>query len=132
MALGMITGLHNEICVQDIGLSGITEADGLAVGRPSKFVGQTIRHMLAGEFTVKDSKLYKYLGLLDKSEGIFVEPSSCAGFEGPVGLSKYKEAERFISDSHLDEVIDNCTQIVWATGGSLVPEDIRTEYLRKA
>ncbi len=131
MALGMITDLHNEICVQDIGLSGITEADGLAVGRPSKFVGQTIRHMLAGEFTVKDSKLYKYLRLLDKSEGIFIEPSSCAGFEGPVGLSKYKEAERFISDKQLDKVINNCTQIVWATGGSLVPDDIREEYLKK-
>ena len=54
MLLGVMTGLHNDICVQDIGLSGQTAADGLAVGRPSKFVGKTIAHMLAGEFTIGD------------------------------------------------------------------------------
>ena len=54
MLLGVMTGLHNDICVQDIGLSGKTAADGLAVGRPSKFVGKTIAPMLGGEFTVED------------------------------------------------------------------------------
>lgn len=52
MLLGMATGLHNEICVQDIGLSGLTHADGLAVGRPSGFVGKVVEPLLSGEFTL--------------------------------------------------------------------------------
>ena len=39
MVLGMATELHNQNCVQDVGLTGLTHADGLAVGRPSGFVG---------------------------------------------------------------------------------------------
>ncbi len=67
MVLGIATGLHSEICVQDIGLSGKTEADGLAVGRPSKFVGKAVEHLLSGEFTIEDEKLYVYMKeLLDR------------------------------------------------------------------
>ena len=62
MLLGVMTGLHNDICVQDIGLSGLTAADGLAVGRPSKFVGKTVARMLAGEFTIEDDNLYRFMG----------------------------------------------------------------------
>lgn len=132
MALGMITGLHDGICVQDIGLTGQTEADGLAVGRPSKFVGKTIGRMLAGEFTLCDGKLYHYMKELTDSEGIFIEPSSCAAFEGPARLEKDGACRAFLEKQGLWEKMGDAAHIVWATGGSLVPRDVREEYRRKA
>lgn len=132
MGLGMITGLHDKICVQDIGLTGQTEADGLAVSRPSKFVGKTIRHMLAGEFTLEDKKLYRYMKALSETEGIFIEPSACAAFEGPARLFTVKETVHFLKERGLSEKMANSIHIVWATGGSLVPEKVREEYYNKS
>ncbi len=128
MALGMITGLHDKICVQDINLTGQTEADGLAVSRPSKFVGKTIYNMLAGEFTVDDKKIYRYMKELLDSEHIFIEPSSCAAFIAPEKIFHTD----FLAKYNLAKNKSNITHIVWATGGSLVPEDIRKEYCSKA
>lgn len=128
MALGMITEKNSDICVQDIGLSGKTHADGLAVGRPSGFVGTVMRHLLAGELTVQDAKLYEYMRDLLESEGIFLEPSACAGFVGPVKISQSGEGLLYVKSGKLEKKWDQATHIVWATGGSLVPEEMREEY----
>lgn len=128
MLLGMATGLNNEISVQDIGLTGQTHADGLAVGRPSGFVGSVMKHMLSGEFTVRDARLYDYMRTLLDTEEIFLEPSACAGFQGPVFLNKKKETCRYLERNGLTEKMEQAVHIVWATGGSLVPEEIREEY----
>ena len=76
MVLGMATGLHNQICVQDIGLSGKTHADGLAVGRASSLVGKIMEPLLTGEVTLEDYKIYDYMRDLRDTEGLFIEPSS--------------------------------------------------------
>lgn len=112
MLLGMATGKGLDICVRDIGLTGLTHADGLAVGRPSGFVGRVMENLLDGIATVQDYRLYDHMRLLEETEGIFIEPSSCAAFQG-VRLVKAPE---------------QATHILWATGGSLVPRNIREQY----
>ena len=128
MILGMATGLHNQVCVQDIGLTGLTHADGLAVGRPSGFVGKVMEPLLSGEFTLKDQWLYEYMRALWDTENIFIEPSSCAAFEGPLKLTRYAETRKYIKEHGLEDKMEQSAHIVWATGGKLVPENIREEY----
>jgi D-serine dehydratase len=126
--LGMATELHNNICVQDIGLTGLTHADGLAVGRPSGFVGKVMEPMLSGEFTIDDKRLYDYMRELLDSEDIFLEPSACAAFQGPVKLLECEETIEYLKAHGLEDKLENITHIAWATGGRLVPEEIREEY----
>ena len=128
MLLGMATGLHNDISVQDVGLTGLTHADGLAVGRPSGFVGKVMEPLLSGEFTLEDKRLYDYMRNLLETEDIFLEPSACAAFEGPVSLLQYEETKAYIKEKGLWDKMDDAVHIAWATGGRLVPEDIREEY----
>ena len=128
MLVGMATGLNQEISVQDIGLTGLTHADGLAVGRPSGFVGRVMKNLLGGEFTIRDGKLYDYMRDLLGTENIFLEPSACASFEGPIQIERNESARKYLQENHLGEKMKNATHIAWATGGSLVPEAIREEY----
>ena len=123
MTLGLVTGKFEKISATDIGLSGMTEADGLAVSRPSALVSPLMAKLLDGCFTVRDERLYPYLANLGELENLWIEPSACAAFPGP-GL---------VSSNIIinDEEDYNPINIVWATGGSAVPEDIMQEYYRK-
>ncbi|MBQ0140784.1 MAG: D-serine ammonia-lyase [Kurthia sp.] len=105
MLLGMATGKHHKISVQDIGLSNLTAADGLAVGKASKFVGELMMPILDGILTVSDDELYEEIFHLYTSESIKVEPSAIAGVMGP--LRSQQQAK---------------THLVWLTGGGMVPE----------
>lgn len=126
MLLGLASGLQNAICVQDIGLTGRTAADGLAVSRPSGFVGETVKAIVSGGFTVSDEHLFTDLHALHETERLFVEPSACAGFAGAVELSKMTD---YLESSGLGAHWENAAHIVWATGGALVPEGEREKYL---
>ena len=130
MLVGLESGKMNDICVQDVGLSGITEADGLAVGRPSGLVCRFMNLMMAGEFTVDDSRLNYYLRKLYNSEGLFIEPSSCAGFIGPATISTDDDARRYLMQNELEDKMADAIHVAWATGGSMVPQDIRDKLLR--
>lgn len=128
MLLGMATGRNSEIAVTDIDLTGKTHADGLAVGRPSGFVGRVMEGFLSGEFTVADARLYDDLRLLEASEGLFAEPSACAAFAGPKGLFAYPEGKAYLEKHGLAPHMDDAVHIAWLTGGSLVPEEARQAY----
>lgn len=128
MVLGMATGLHEKISVRDIGITGITHADGLAVGRPSGLVGKLMDSILSGIFTLEDYKLYDYLRSLDLSEHKRIEPSSCAAFEGAVTLMKHEESRKYIEE-RIGKNIENAYHICWATGGRMVPQEDMEKFL---
>lgn len=70
MLLGVHTGLHDEIAVQDLGIDNMTAADGLAVGRASGFVGRAMERLINGFYTIDDARMYHHLGELSELEGI--------------------------------------------------------------
>lgn len=125
MLLGVMTGRHDGIAVQDIGLTGRTTADGLAVSRPSKLVGRLVGDLLDGLFTVEDRRMDRLVPELWERERIFVEPSATAGF--PV-YARIQEDEAYAARFG-DERLENATHIVWATGGGMVPQEERKKYL---
>jgi D-serine dehydratase len=127
MLLGLMTGLHDQVSVQDFGLDNQTEADGLAVGRPSGFVGKFLEKEISGIYTVDDDKLFTLLTILADTEGIYLEPSALAGFLGPVKLSNAQAG----GNDKLENSMINATHIVWGTGGSMVPEDEMKKYYER-
>lgn len=127
MLLGMSTNEHDNVCVQDFGIDSITVADGLAVGRPSKFVGKVMSELLAGIITVDDEKLFYYLKLLADKENVYLEPSALAGFKGLESLFEL-DAPLYNKVIITPEQIENGTHIVWSTGGNMVPEDVMKKY----
>ncbi|HHV41251.1 MAG TPA: D-serine ammonia-lyase [Clostridiaceae bacterium] len=129
--LGLATGLHSEISVQDIGLSGSTEADGLAVARASAPVCKKVESFLAGAFTVQDQHLYRLLSTLQDTEGISLEPSALAGMPGPFVLNSDIASQAWLRDNELLEKMDKATHIVWATGGSMVPATEMREFIER-
>lgn len=132
MLLGLMTGRHNAVSVNDFGLDNITDADGLAVGRPSGFVGKTLERDISGVFTVADEHLYRLLKQLADTENIFLEPSALAGFPGPWELAASKEGRRYVEKWKLENVMPAATHIVWATGGGMVPADILKAFYSRA
>lgn len=129
MLLGVHTGLHDNISVQDIGIDNVTAADGLAVGRASGFVGRAMERLLDAYYTVSDENMFRHLRLLEQSEGILLEPSALAGMAGPNIISNNKE---YLKRHEIDDAsMGSVTHIVWATGGGMVPEMEMQAYLNR-
>lgn len=127
MLLGVYTQLHEGISVQEIGIDNVTAADGLAVGRASGFVGRAMERLIDGYYTIDDQKLYDLLSLLNKEEGIKLEPSALAGMTGAVHVTQAKD---YLQGLSLDsQKMQNATHLVWATGGGMVPADEMQKYL---
>ncbi len=128
MLIGSLTGEHDKVCVQDFGIDNITAADGLAVGRPSAFVGKTVSGLLSGIYTVSDDLLYKLLAGMYDSESIKLEPSALAGVIGPTRLYGTTEGKAYLDKYNLSSKMETSTHIAWATGGSMVPESEMKNY----
>lgn len=130
MLLGVHTGLHDAISVQEIGIDNITAADGLAVGRASGFVGRAMERLIDGYYTIDDTEMYNLLSLLNQTESIKLEPSALAGMTGSVHVTQ--NTDYLQSKSLTPEVMANTTHLVWATGGGMVPQDEMDKYLSQA
>lgn len=127
MLLGVYTQLHDGISVQEVGIDNIMAADGLAVGRASGFVGRAMERLIDGYYTIDDQELYNLLSLLNKEEGIQLEPSALAGMTGAIHVSQAKD---YLQGLSLDsQKMHNATHLVWATGGGMVPTDEMQKYL---
>ena len=122
MLLGVHTGWHDRISVQDIGIDNVTAADGLAVGRPSGFVGRAMQRLIDGYATVTDEELYRLLALLEQTQGLCLEPSAVAGFAGIAPV---------LAAPHYRATLDGATHLVWGTGGSMVPQAEMAAYVAR-
>ncbi|WP_110954954.1 D-serine ammonia-lyase [Anaerosinus massiliensis] len=130
MLLGLMTRQHDKVSAQQFGIDNITAADGLAVGKPSGFVGKTLEKDISGVFTVQDNPLYKLLQTLANVEGIYLEPSAAAGFVGPVKLCSSSAGKNYLNHHRLTDKMTDATHIIWATGGGMVPKNIMHDFLK--
>ena len=128
--IGIASGRYEDCNVGDFGLTGMSAADGLACASPSGLVTRLCSNLVSGDFTVKDAILFDYMRMLKETEDVFIEPSSCAAFTGPVTLTKFEDGQDYLEMWGLDEeTMANATQICWATGGRLVPDEIWDKYM---
>ena len=130
MLLGVRTGLHDAVSVQDFGIDGTTAADGLAVGRASGFVGRAMQRLIDGYITVSDDTLFRHVAQLDALEGLRLEPSAVAGVPGMVRVLTESQGYRARMGFD-DSALARATHLVWATGGSMVPDDEMATYLAR-
>jgi D-serine dehydratase len=121
--IGMLTGEKENVSVQDFGIDNHTDADGLAVGRPSRFATSISEHLISGSYTMEDDVLYQLLTLLADTENIYVEPSATAGLIGPACVQE----TNYMKEHGINNA--QVTHIAWATGGAMVPpEDMELFY----
>lgn len=127
MTLGVRTGLHDRVSAHDLGLSGRTATDGLAVSRPSRLVGEALGDVIDGFVTLRDDTMLASLAVLERAEGFAVEPSAAAGMTVPWIIEADTDflASRGLSERQLNQA----THIVWCTGGNMVPDAEMASYL---
>jgi D-serine dehydratase len=130
--LGLLTGLNDQVSVQDFGLDNRTAADGLAVPRPSAFAGKAAGHLISACMTVSDERLFQYLKALKDTENHWIEPSAAAGIIGPQMLLGSRAGQHYLAEHQLADKMVNATHLFWATGGGMVPEKNKEAYYAQA
>ena len=126
--LSMCTGNH-DISIRDIGLTGATIADGLAVGKASKLSLSMMEKLVSGCFTVSEENLKRFQKAVYYEDEVYVEPSAAAGFKGPEALLDTDAGREYLKRAGLSDKTENITHLIWATGGGMVPEEIKKAEL---
>ncbi|GMA47502.1 D-serine ammonia-lyase [Tetragenococcus muriaticus] len=131
MLIGLESQLFNDVSVEDVGLGGSTVADGLAVPRTSALVSKLARYYFSAGYTLQDGSFQRLLWNLYHTESIFLEPAAVAGVVGPYALMSTQEGQAYMKNHELQDKLANATHIAWATGGSMVPNDYREEFIEE-
>lgn len=129
MLTQMLGGYDAPHSVYDFGLDGRTEADGLAVTQASLLVAGMMRARLAGILTESDDAMLAYVRRLHEGAGLRLEPSATAGLSGPSRLLTTPEGNACLARFGIGAERANAVHVVWATGGSLVPDAIFESWL---
>ncbi|KIC11729.1 serine dehydratase [Leisingera sp. ANG-M1] len=127
----LASGLEQVVNVYDAGLTNKTEADGMAVAEVSQFVAQVMQPLLSGVYTVADDDLFRWLALAQDHAGLQLEPSAAACLGGPQMLLSTAEGQGYLAQHGLEGCMGQGTHVMWATGGSLVPEAEYQGFLQK-
>lgn len=98
--------------IYDLGLDNLTEADGLAVAEASDLAESVARALVAGAVTVTDQAMIDRVATAHDT-GLRLEPAAAAGL---AALEVWRRDER-------------ATQIVWTTGGGLLPDPVHQRVL---
>ena len=109
MALGVASGKHSDIEVNDIGLTGTTIADGLAVPRPSQFIGHAIGPLIDGFVTVSEEQILANTRALEQAHRRTVEPSAAITYHLPR-----------LTETHWPAT-PPAAHLLWLTGGAMMP-----------
>lgn len=128
MTAGLITGQHSDLSIYDLGLTLKTDADGLAVACPSRFVGKLMQPLLSACVTLTDREMYRYLMAMYEAEGLEVEPSSAAACGGMKMLYRTEAGLAFLQKRGLPVSPGSSTHVAWTTGGLFVPAEQHAAY----
>lgn len=128
MTLGMLSGRHSDVSIYSIGLGLNTDADGLAVSTPSRFIGELMEPLLDGCCTLRDRTMYRHLLDLYETENIEVEPSAAAGCGVPHLLCESDPGREYLHERGLSVHMHQATHIVWLTGGLFIPPEQHKEF----
>ncbi|KRC86073.1 D-serine dehydratase [Achromobacter sp. Root83] len=128
---GQLPGVPMPPSVYDLGLTNLTDADGLAVPRASELAYAAVGAHLRGVYTVADDTLYADLARLHASEGLRIEPSAAAGFSGPGQLCGTDAGQAWLRARGLRAHLPRATHLAWTTGGLFVPDEEYDRFLSR-
>jgi D-serine dehydratase len=132
LLLGLASGCHDGIAAADLGLHGRTLADGLAVPRVSGLVSRLVEPLLDGCATVTDEELCAHVATLHRHHGLRLEPSATAGAGSLRLLLTSADGAAMRATLRQTCAIDEAVHILWATGGSLIPDEEFAAILARA
>jgi len=118
MLAQLASGSLVPISVYDIGRSNRTVQDGLAVASASRFAATMIRHLVGGVVTVSDGESLAWLRRAWSEAGMRLEPSAASAL---AAVMPWRSASSGPPAG---------TNIVWTTGGGLLPDDVFAGLLR--